>query len=101
MLFGNTTINAPSRFITEIKEELLDKSDYINQMEEKNKPFNKSAFYSDESIFYQTGEVVFHSVFGRGVVVNIDNRFVTVAFNNRIGIKKFLSTYQGLKKEKK
>ncbi len=101
MLFGNTTINAPSRFITEIKEELLDKSDYINQMEEKNKPFNKSAFYSDKSIFYQTGEVVFHSVFGRGVVVNIDNRFVTVAFNNRIGIKKFLSTYQGLKKEKK
>lgn len=99
MLFGNTAVNAPSRFITEIDESLIDKDDRIKQMEAKEKTFNKSAFYSDESTNYKHGDVVYHATFGRGVVVNTDDRFVTVAFNNRIGIKKFLSNYQGLRKE--
>lgn len=99
MLFGNTAINAPSRFITEIDESLIDKDDRIKQMEAKEKTFNKSAYYSDENATYKHGDVVYHATFGRGVVVNTDDRFVTVAFNNRIGIKKFLSNYQGLRKE--
>ena len=36
--------------------------------------------------------------FGKGVVVDSDERFVTVAFDKRFGIKKFLSNYQGLKR---
>ena len=99
LLFGNTTMNAPSRFITEIDKDLIDKDDRVKQMEAKETKFNKAEFYSDANTLYRPGEVVFHSTFGRGVVVNVDDRFVTVAFNNRIGIKKFLSNYQGLRKE--
>lgn len=99
MLFGNTTMNPPSRFITEISEELIDKDDRIKQMETKTKIFNKSNFYNAESSNYKHGDIVSHNTFGRGVVVEADGKFVTVAFNNRIGIKKFLSNYQGLRKE--
>lgn len=99
MLFGNTTMNAPSRFITEIDESLIDKDDRVKQMESREQKFNKSLFYSDENKLYNHGDIVYHNSFGRGVVVESDEKFVTVAFNNRVGIKKFLSNYQGLKKE--
>ena len=100
MLYGNTAMNAPSRFITEINQDLIDRDDRVKLMESKEQKFNKSLFYSDDANIYNHGDVVYHSSFGRGVVVDSDDRFVTVAFNNRVGIKKFLSNYQGLKKEK-
>lgn len=98
MLFGNATINPPSRFITEIDESLIDKDDRA-KMEVQEKSFQKEKYYNDENSVYKYGDVVNHASFGRGVVVGVDDRFVTVAFNNRIGIKKFLSNYQGLRKE--
>ena len=55
--------------------------------------------YSDSSINYRTGEVVIHQSFGKGVVVDVDERFVTVAFDKRFGIKKFLSNYKGLERK--
>lgn len=39
-----------------------------------------------------------HASFGKGVVVDCDDRFVTVAFNKRFGIKKFINSYQGLRR---
>ena len=98
MLFGNTTVNVPSRFITEIDPDLIDK---IGVVEDKLKTFNKDKMYTNENIIYKPGEVVHHLSFGRGVVTSSDERFVTVAFNKNFGIKKFLSNYQGLRKEEK
>ena len=98
MLFGNTTVNAPSRFITEIDPDLIDK---IGVVEENLKTFDKKKFYTNENVLYKPGEVVYHMSFGRGVVTSSDEKFVTVAFNKNYGIKKFLSNYQGLRKEQK
>jgi len=96
MLFGNTDMNPPSRFIGEIDDALIEKIESKNIL---NNTFHKENYYNKENVLYNHGEVVYHLSFGRGVVVDSDDKFVTVAFDKRFGIKKFLSSYQGLKKE--
>ena len=39
-----------------------------------------------------------HDTYGKGVVIDADKRFVTIAFDKRFGIKKLLSNYQGLRR---
>ena len=99
MLFGNTNMNPPSRFIGEIEPNLIEKTE--TQLEKEQNSFVKEKYYSDESTNYKHGEIVYHMSFGKGVVVDSDDRFVTVAFDKRFGIKKFLNNYQGLKRSDK
>ena len=99
MLFGNTNMNPPSRFIGEIEPNLIEKTE--TQFEKEQNTFIKEKYYSDESTNYKHGEIVYHMSFGKGVVVDSDDRFVTVAFDKRFGIKKFLNNYQGLKRSDK
>lgn len=94
MLYGKDMMNPPSRFISEIS------SDYIESNIEEEKKINKELLYDSENEEYKSGEVVNHLSFGRGVVIGVDERFVTVAFDKRFGIKKFLKNYKGLKKGK-
>ncbi len=95
MLFGNTQMNPPSRFITEIDQSLID----MVPNEKEEKPFVKEKYYDDTPGTFRRGDIVFHLTYGRGVVTDIDEKFVTVAFSKRWGIKKILSNYKGLKKE--
>ena len=97
MLFGNTNMNPPSRFIAEIDNNLIEKE----ESKTENKAFNKTNFYEGDRIDYKHGEIVMHSSFGKGVVIDNDERFVTVAFDKRFGIKKFLNNYQGLRRNVK
>ena len=94
MLFGNTNMNPPSRFIAEIDNNLIEKE----ESKTENKVFNKTNFYEGDRIDYKHGEIVMHASFGKGVVIDNDERFVTVAFDKRFGIKKFLNNYQGLRR---
>ncbi len=94
MLFGNTNMNPPSRFIAEIDSNLIEKE----ESKTENKVLNKTNFYEGDRIDYKHGEIVMHASFGKGVVVDNDERFVTVAFDKRFGIKKFLNNYQGLRR---
>ncbi len=94
MLFGNTNMNPPSRFIAEIDSNLIEKE----ESKTETKVFNKTNFYEGDRIDYKHGEIVMHASFGKGVVVDNDERFVTVAFDKRFGIKKFLNNYQGLRR---
>ena len=96
LLFGTVNMNPPSRFISEIDDNLIEKQE--NKESLMNKAFEKSRFYEGEAIDYKPGEVVLHASFGKGVVVDIDDRFVTVAFNKRFGVKKFLNNYKGLRR---
>lgn len=97
MLFGNTNMNPPSRFIAEIDNNLIEKE----ESKTENKAFNKTNFYEGDRIDYKHGEIVMHASFGKGVVIDNDERFVTVAFDKRFGIKKFLNNYQGLRRNVK
>lgn len=92
MLYGKSNSNMPSRFISEIDGNLLEKD------ETKSQVFNKNKFLAGDRIDYEHGEVVLHASFGRGVVIDNDERFVTVAFEKKYGIKKFLNNYSGLRR---
>ncbi len=97
MLYGKDMFNPPSRFIDEINNEYLES----NVVEDKK--IDKSIFYSDndEEVNYLCGDVVNHLTFGRGVVIGVDDRFVSVAFNKQYGIRKFMKNYKGLRKEER
>ena len=97
MMYGKDVSNPPSRFIKEIDPKYLDS----NIVEVKENKFNKDLFYDDNGDEFRSGDVVNHLSYGKGVVVSSDDRFVTVAFNKRFGIKKFLKNYKGLIKEGK
>ncbi len=95
MLFGNTQTNPPSRFIAEIDSSLID----AVATEKEEKSINKEEYYNTENGDFRRGDIVFHLSYGRGVVTDFDDKFVTIAFNKRFGIKKILRNYKGLKKE--
>lgn len=95
MLYGKESINPPSRFIEEIDGDLLEKS---NCSIKEEPIFNKNKMYNDGDVDYNSGDVVLHETYGRGVVVDVDKMLLTVAFNNKIGVKKLMKNHKSLKK---
>ncbi len=99
MLYGKESMNPPSRFISEIENKYIES----NVQEEKIKPnLNSEAFkdilYNDGEVTYKHGDRVIHDSFGSGVVVGVDDKFISIAFSKNIGIKKFLKNYKGIRK---
>lgn len=97
MLYGNVSFNPPSRFINEIDTDLIEKDEKVNNISGV-KEFNKERYYKTENTLYNHGDIVMHDTYGKGVVIDADERFVTIAFDKRFGIKKLLSNYQGLRR---
>ena len=96
MLYGKTTQNPPSRFISEIDDGLLEVS---NMSVKEEKAFNKSEVYSEGvDVDYIKGDVVLHSMYGKGVIVDLDERFLSVAFARNFGVKKIAKNFKGIKK---
>lgn len=99
MLYGNMQMNPPSRFISEISDNLLDKEETKNEMHS----LKTKLLYSDDNTSgeeFKNGDIVTHLTFGKGVVVSVDNKFITIAFHQRFGVKKFLKNYKGIRKVK-
>ncbi len=93
MLYGRDTLNPPSRFIKEIDPA------YLESNTEEVKKINKQELYNDNSnAEYRSGERITHKLFGPGVIIDVDDRFLIIAFNKRYGIKKVLKNYTGIKK---
>ena len=90
------TLKAIERYCEEnnIDPNLIEKEE--SKVVEKS--FDKAKFYNDEGATYKHGDIVMHAIFGKGVVIDSDEKFVTVAFNKRFGIKKVLNNYQGLRR---
>lgn len=99
MLYGNMQMNPPSRFISEISDNLLDKEETKNEMHS----LKTKLLYSDDNTSgeeIKNGDIVTHLTFGKGVVVSVDDKFITIAFHQRFGVKKFLKNYKGIRKVK-
>ena len=99
MLYGNMQMNPPSRFISEISDNLLDKEETKNEMHS----LKTKLLYSDDNTSgeeFKNGDIVTHLTFGKGVVVSVDDKFITIAFHQRFGVKKFLKNYNGIRKVK-
>jgi DNA helicase-2/ATP-dependent DNA helicase PcrA len=97
LLFGQIKSNIPSRFIEEINSEDVEKLFEENKNTKEIK-INKSDNFNDNELILKVGDHVEHNAYGRGIVVNIERDLATIAFPNKIGIKKILTTYKGLKK---
>ena len=99
MLYGNMQMNPPSRFISEISDNLLDKEETKNEMQS----LKTKLLYSDDNTSgeeFKNGDIVTHLTFGKGVVVSVDDKFITIAFHQSFGVKKFLKNYKGIRKVK-
>ncbi len=95
MMYGKTMQNPTSRFIEEIDENLID-------MEQKESFFTKKiereSMYQEEDVEFLVGDVVMHTIYGRGVVVGIDSSLVTIAFSRQYGIRKLMKNHKSIKK---
>ena len=123
-LFGMAQMNAPSRFLEDIEEKLIEKKSYrekdqafFNSLLEKNYPvstgFQNSQKYKglgedkivrkekDEDGFTKIalrgGERVAHKEFGDGIVVSAVGDVIVVAFK-KAGIKRLSAEFAKLKK---
>ena len=91
MIYGNTSVNAPSRFISEIEDKYLEKDP-----DKEVEVFNKENMF-DDSATYNVGDKVVHSVYGEGIVVGIGN-ILTIAFSHPYGIKKIMKGHKSIRK---
>ncbi|MDE5539929.1 MAG: ATP-binding domain-containing protein, partial [Bacilli bacterium] len=95
MLYGKTSVNMPSRFISEITQNVLETS---NLSVKEEQIVNKNEMYSDEDVIYNKGDVVMHTIYGRGVVIDTDDKFVSVAFARNFGVRKLMKNHKSLRK---
>ena len=92
LLYGKVSSNVPSRFISEIGDDLLD--------QEKKEPLiskkiNREDMMTDNDI--KAGDLIEHDKYGKGVVMDIDGSIATIAFS-KAGVKKLLKNHKAIKK---
>ncbi len=92
MLYGLENANPESRFIKEIEEEHLNK-DVSNKEIKIFKPK-----MIDDSIDYSMGDKIMHDKYGVGVIVNIENKILTIAFSHPHGIKMIIKGHKSIRK---
>lgn len=111
MLFGSTTHNRESRFITEIPSKLIEKTGNENtfaahkfeyQPQQKFDPFAKKApVTKPSSTQYAVGNMVLHKVFGKGMVLSITpmgkDMMLEIAFD-KVGTKKLMANFSKMEK---
>ena len=99
-IFGNTSGCVESRFIKEIDKDTLNINDETKMVEVENKT-NKfiSNMYNEGDSDFKPGDKVIHNVFGEGVVININGKIGTIAFNHKVGIKQIAINHKYLTKK--
>ena len=96
LLYGRETINIPSRFISEIDDNLLEFSNLAAK--EKEDVFSSQDLYYDSDVVFTHGDIVMHAIYGRGVVIETEGEYVIIAFAKNQGIKKLLKNHKSIKK---
>lgn len=96
MLYGHDVVNPPSRFINEIEKDILEVE---NQNIFQEEPTKKEELYNkNEDINFIAGDVIMHTIYGRGIIVEVNGDFITVAFAKNFGIKKLMKTHKSITK---
>ena len=95
MLYGRVSSNIPSRFISEMGEDVLDeiKKDTGNLT---NKKIDKEKMFNEDNDLHP-GDFVKHDKYGSGVVINIDGSIATISFTHS-GVKKLMKNHKSIKK---
>ncbi len=97
ILYGRETFNPPSRFISEIDEQLLDISAKDSNLFPQEKIVTADYYEANEQEF-NSGDIIMHTIYGRGVIVDCQGDFISVAFAKNYGIKKLLKNHKSIKK---
>ena len=95
-LFGKEQINPISRFISEIKEDLIESN--VKEEVKQEVKVDTSNMFREEDVDYSVGDYVYHETFGTGKVVEVTNTLVSVAFKHPHGIKKLMKNHKKLSK---
>ena len=98
MLFGNTQINMPSRFMDEIDTKYLETDDNRSSLINKMVSFVKEDKFRNDDVSYNIGDHVKHDQYGEGVVISVDGSLVTIAFPHPYGIKKMMAKHKSITK---
>lgn len=94
MIYGQVNRNMPSRFLDEIDQGLLEQE----APEISNKEFHKEDMYFDNDVDYQEGDVIMHTIYGRGVVIGVEKTLISVAFSKQYGIRKLMKNHKSIRK---
>ena len=92
MLYGKDQMNIPSRFISEIKNELIDK----NEINKEEKIIDKKEMYSKDNGDIVKGSIIEHTEYGLGAVIDVSGSLITVAFKS--GVKKLMKNHKSITK---
>lgn len=94
-LFGQVSMNYPSRFIKEINSDLIDKEESVSL---KNNSYIGNMYERDLNDDLKVGDKVVHDKFGEGIVVKIDGSVATIAFGYMYGIKNLAKNHKSIKR---
>ena len=92
LLYGKISSNVPSRFISEIGEDLLDQEKKESIFSKK---INREDMIKENDI--KVGDLIRHEKYGNGVVLNIDGKIATISFT-KSGVKKLLKDHKAITK---
>ena len=95
MLYGQESVNMPSRFINEIDESLI-KKNVLSERELGPKKSSSEFYNTDDVQEFKMGDLIDHETFGHGVIIKIDGDLIDVAF--KTGVKTMKSNHKGIKK---
>lgn len=93
MLYGVESPAVLSRFVREIDEDLIEEID-----KDKKQVVKKENKMYDTDQTYNYGDKVQHDTYGLGVVIEVTNTILTVAFNKNVGIKKLMKNHKSIRK---
>lgn len=92
MLYGKDQMNVPSRFIAEIKDDLLEK----NEINKEEKIIKKGEMYTKDNSDIVKGSIIDHTEYGLGAVIDASGSLITVAF--KCGVKKLMKNHKSITK---
>lgn len=92
MLYGKNQMNVPSRFIAEIKDDLLEK----NEINKEEKIIKKGEMYTKDNSDIVKGSIIDHTEYGLGAVIDVSGSLITVAF--KCGVKKLMKNHKSITK---
>lgn len=93
LLYGKISSNVPSRFISEIGDDLLDQEKKESIF--SSKKINRENMIKENDI--KVGDLIRHDKYGNGVVLNIDGKIATISFTKN-GVKKLLKDHKAITK---
>ena len=91
LLFGQDTYNSPSRFIDEIDENLIN----TNHLASADTTVRQN-FYTNANDDLKMGDLINHTKFGHGVIINMKDDLIDVAFKD--GVRKMKKEHKDISK---